>query len=90
MAIKLLFRNAFTRQRNRNDFPVRMSFLASQALHRLNQLAFSLERQTDQENGLAVRSESPKALRDEVEQRFEALCNTLGELQAVADQHHLR
>lgn len=90
MSIQLFVRNAFTRQRNRNDFPVRMSVLASQALDRLNQLAFSLERQADQEKGLAPRLESAKALRDELEQRFEALCDTLGELQAVADQHRMR
>lgn len=90
MSIQLFLRNAFTRQRNRRDFPVRMSVLASRALDRLNQFAVSVERQTDQEKGLAFRSESPKALRDEVEQRFEALCETLGELQAVADQHRKR
>jgi len=90
MSISLYLRNALTRQRNRNDFAVRVAFLSSQSLDRLSQLAATLERYTDQEKGLGSKLESPKALRDEVELRFEALCNKLGELQTIAAQQARR
>lgn len=84
MAISLYFRNVLTRLRNRNDFAVRVAFLSSQSLDRLNQLAASLERYTDREKGLVPKLENQKVLYDEMELRFEALCNKLGELQTIA------
>ncbi len=90
MAISLYFRNALTRLRNRNDFAVRVSVLASQSLDRLNQLAVALERYTDQEKGIAPNVERKKVLYDELDLRFEALCNKIGELQAVSAQRAKR
>ena len=90
MSIKLFIRNALTRQRNRSDFAAHVSVLASQSLDRLNQLAVTLERYTDREKGLAPKLENPKTLCAELDQRFEALCNKLGELQAIAAQRAKR
>lgn len=89
MAIGLYLRNAFTRlrQRNRNDFAVRMLVLSSQALDRLHLLAFTLDRHADQGKGLGPDLESAKALRDEMAQRFAELGDKLSEMQAVAQQH---
>lgn len=87
MAIKLFFRNALTRLRNRNDFAAHVSVLASDASLQLDQLAATLERYTDREKGLLPRLENPKMLYAELDLRFEALCNKIGELQAIAARH---
>lgn len=90
MSINLYFRNALTRLRNRNDFAFRVSVLASQTLDRLSQLAVTLERYADREKGLAPKLENPKAFYAELDQQFEALCNKVGELQAIAAQRAKR
>lgn len=90
MAIRLFVQNAFTRLRDRNDFPTQMSTLASEASLRLRQLSATVERYTDQDRGLAHQVECKKALYDEMDERFEALWNKLCELQDVADQRRKR
>lgn len=89
MSIKLFVRNALTHLRNRNDFTDRVSVLASDASLQLDQLAATLERYTDREKGLAPKLENPKML-TELDLRFEALCNKIGELQAVSAQRAKR
>lgn len=86
MSIANLLSNTLMRLRNRNDFPTRMSALASQASDCLRQLSVALERYTDQERGLAPRVQSQKAQLDEMDLRFQALWSKLVELQATADQ----
>lgn len=86
MNLDFVLRNTLARLRNRNDFPARVSTLASQASDGLNRLSVALERYTDQERGLAPRVHSQKALLDEMDLRFQALGGTLAELQALADQ----
>jgi hypothetical protein len=90
MSIKLFVRNALTHLRNRNDFTDRVSVLASDASLQLDQLAATLERYTDREKGLAPKLENPKMLFTELDLRFEALCNKIGELQAVSAQRAKR
>ncbi|WP_382157337.1 hypothetical protein [Hydrogenophaga sp. ANAO-22] len=90
MAISLYFRNVLTRLRDRNDFATQVSVLASDASLQLDQLAATLERYTDREKGLAPKLENPKMLFTELDLRFEALCNKIGELQAVSAQRAKR
>jgi len=90
MAIRLFVRNAFTRLRDRNDFPTQVSTLASEASLRLRQLSATVERYTDQERGLAHQVECKQALYEEMDERFEALWDKLCELQDVADQKAMR
>jgi hypothetical protein len=90
MAIRLYFRSALARMRNRDDCALHMYVLSTQAFDRFNQVAVALERHMDQENGLAPKVESKSTLYEDVNQKLLGLLDKIMEQQAFADEHRRR